>query len=116
MDDVLCALMKKLNIPIPDIGTQPSKTEQSSCAVNETRPSKTEQSSNAVNETRPSKTEQSSNAVNETRPSKTEQSSNAVNETRSSKTAGQTKIQLSNAGTEADTQCTPIDSHITQCT
>ena len=86
MDDVLCALMKKLNIPIPDIGTQPSKTEQSSCAVNETRPSKTEQSSNAVNETRPSKT------------------------------AGQTKIQLSNAGTEADTQCTPIDSHITQCT
>lgn len=86
MDDVLCALMKKLNIPIPDIGTQPSKTEQSSCAVNETRPSKTEQSSNAVNETR------------------------------SSKTAGQTKIQLSNAGTEADTQCTPIDSHITQCT
>lgn len=71
MDDVLCALMKKLNIPIPDIGTQPSKTEQSSCAVNETRPSKT---------------------------------------------AGQTKIQLSNAGTEADTQCTPIDSHITQCT
>lgn len=86
MDDVLCALMKKLNIPIPDIGTQPSKTEQSSCAVNETRPSKTEQSSNAVNETQ------------------------------SSKTAGQTKIQLSNAGTEADTQCTPIDSHITQCT
>lgn len=86
MDDVLCALMKKLNIPIPDIGTQPSKTEQSSCAVNETRPSKTEQSSNAVNETR------------------------------SSKTAGQTKIQLSNAGTEADTQCTAIDSHITQCT
>ena len=86
MDGVLCALMKKLNIPIPDIGTQPSKTEQSSCAVNETRPSKTEQSSNAVNETR------------------------------SSKTAGQTKIQLSNAGTEADTQCTPIDSHITHCT
>ena len=86
MDDVLCAVIKKLNIPIPDIGTRPSKTEQSS------------------------------HAVNEAQPSKTEQSSNAVNETQSSKTAGQTKIQLSNAGTEADTQCTTIDSHITHCT
>jgi len=69
-----------------------------------------------VNEARPSKTEQSSHAVNEARPSKTEQSSHAVNEARPSKAARQTEIQLSNAGTEADTQCTAIDSHITHCT
>ena len=100
MDDVLCALMKKLNIPIPDIGTQPSKSGQSSHAVNETRPSKT--------------AGQLSHAVNEARPSKTAgQSSHAVNEARPSKTAGQTKIPLSNAGTGADTQCTVIDSHCT---
>ena len=60
--------MKKLNIPIPDIGTQPSKSKQSSHAVNEARPSKTAgQSSHAVNEARPSKTAgQSNHAVNET--------------------------------------------------
>ena len=110
MDDVLCGVIKKLNIPIPDIGTRPSKTKQSSHAVNEARPSRDEESSHAKT------ARQSSNADIGTRPSKDEQLSHAVNEARPSKAARQTEIQLSNAGTEADTQCTAIDSHITHCT